>query len=330
MFSKLYKHSSVRNILVITLSNIGDAVLTAPVIDILLRDFPSAQLSVVAGAKAAPLFEGNPRISRIHVFDKQRNALTQAQWTLGLRAYRYDAVVDLRNSMIGYFLLAKWMTPPDLSVYKTLHLRQRHLNRLRSLYDFGPGEAPMLAMVPSKEDELFVDQLLRPFLKGGAPFVIVGASAGDSAKTWPDKEFVHLNKAIISKYAFKIVMVGSRQDRQTIESIGNQVGEEVLNLAGRTSLTQLIALFKRTKMAVVHDSGPMHIASYVNKPLVALFGPTDPDYYGPWSYVYKVVRRNGRCPRCLDPKTPLTHNCMSAITQQDVLESFKEVYEQIR
>ena len=71
MFYKLYKNSSVKNILVITLSNIGDAVLTAPVVDILLRDFPSAQLSLVLGAKTASLFEGNPRISRLHVFDKK-------------------------------------------------------------------------------------------------------------------------------------------------------------------------------------------------------------------------------------------------------------------
>ncbi len=330
MFSKLYKHSSVHNILVVTLSNIGDVLLTAPVIDILLKDFPGAKLSLVTSARAASLFEGNPRIHQVHIFDKTFNPLNQARWTLDLRRYHYDLVVDFRNSMIGYFLFPRWITPPVLLVDKKLHLKDQHLNRLRALYDFDPHLAPSLAIVPSGDDELFVDALLKAFLGGSSSFVVVAPKAADSAKTWDSQKFANFISGIVSKYGLKIVMIGSADDRGAIEDISRQANAPILNLAGRVSLIQTTALLKRARIVVAHDSGPMHIASYLNKPLVALFGPTDPVCSCPWSSIFKVVCRNSQCPRCLSPQLSLTHNCMAAITEEDVLQAFGEVYEQIR
>ena len=330
MFLKLYKNSSVNNILVITLSNIGDAVLTAPVIDILLRDFPSAKLSLVAGAKTASLFEGNPRIAQIHIFDKKLSFLKQAQWTLNLRQYHFDLVIDLRNSMIGYFLFPKWITPPALFVNQKLHLKQRHLNRLRSLYDFGSYLAPAVTISPSKGDEQFVDQLLNSFLKGNEPFVIIAPYSANSSKTWGKQALISFINSITDQYGLKVVVIGALDNREDVEHMGSQTHSPILNLAGKTNLIQLAALFKRSKIAVVHDSGPMHIASYMNTPLVALFGPTNPDHFGPWGAVYNVVRRNSQCEPCLDPKSSVTHDCLSAITPQDVLVAFGEVYEQVR
>jgi len=327
MFLKLYKNSSVKNILVITLSNIGDVVLTAPVIDILLRDYPLAKLSLVVGAKASSLFESNPRFSQIHIFNRKLNIWQQARWTLGLKQYHYDLVVDLRNSMIGYFLLPKWLTPPVMSANKNIHFKQRHLNRLRSLYDFSKDPVEKLAIVSSKNDELFVDQLLKPFLENGSSFVVIAPKAADSSKTWSAEEFVGLCQAIIDTYGLKIVMIGSKEDKEAIEWINQRLQGKILNLAGSIQLTQLVSLFKRAKMAIVHDSGPMHIASYLNKPLVALFGPTSPVCYGPWSSIFKIVRHNSQCQRCLNPKISSLHNCMSGITQQEVWEAFKEIYE---
>ncbi|MBI3601596.1 MAG: glycosyltransferase family 9 protein [Candidatus Omnitrophica bacterium] len=326
MFWKLYKHSSVHNILVITLSNIGDVLLTGPVMDILLRDFPQAKLSLVTSPKAAFLFEGNPRIHQVHIFDKILNPMSQAKWTLNLRRYHYDVVVDLRNSMIGYFLFPRWITPPVLSVDKKFHLKDQHLNRLRALYDFDPDPAPSLAIAPSFDDKLFVDEWLKPFLGGSSSFVVVAPRAADSAKTWDSQNFVHFINAIISQYSLKIVMIGSQDDRGVIEDISRQVTAPILNLAGRISLIQTVALLKGARIVVAHDSGPMHIASYLNKPLVALFGPTDPVCSCPWSSIFKVVCRNSQCPRCLSPRLSIPHNCMAAITVEDVLQAFGEVY----
>ncbi len=338
MFWKLSKNSSVKNILVITLSNIGDVLLSAPVIDILLRDFSSARLSLVIGERAASLFEGNTRISQIHIFDKERNFFKQAQWTLALREFRYDLVVDLRNSMIGYSLTPHWVTSPQLFINKQIHLKDRHLNRLRMLYDFGSSLAVPSTIAPSVKDQEYIDQLLKPFLMqdsslpaGRQAFVFIAPFAADSSKTWDSMEFAHLSKAIFNQYGRKVVMIGNTQQKQAIEDIVKQADVPILNLAGRTNLIQAAALIKRSLIAVVHDSGPMHIASYLNKPVVALFGPTDPRCSSPWSSISRVVHRNYHCPRCLNPKAlNLSHHCMSSITQRDVLDAFGEVYAQIK
>ncbi len=335
MFSRLYRHSCVKNILVITLSSIGDVVLTAPVIDILLRDFPQAKLSLVVGPKAVSLFKNNPRIHQVHIFDKKWNFLQRAQWNLSLRRYHYDTIVDLRNSMIGYFLWPKWLTPPASPFQvEPVHLKDRHLNRLRSLYDFDPnpaptvpsGPAPPLAIAASEDDKIFVEALLKPFLGWNSAFAVIAPNAADSAKTWPADEFVGLINTITSKYGLKVVLIGSEVDKGILESMSCQVHTPVLNLAGCTDLGQTVALLQKAKIVIAHDSGPMHIASYLNKPLVALFGPTDPQQSGPWSRVFKVVRRNDQCQRCLAPQLSIPHQCMGAITQQDVLEAFREVY----
>lgn len=328
MFWKLSKNSSIHNILVITLSNIGDVVLAAPVIDVLLRDFPSAQLSVVVGEKAASLFEGNSHIQRIHIFDKKFNFIKQAQWTLGLRKYHYDAVVDLRNSMIGYFLTPQRLTPPLLRFNKDIHFKERHLNRLRSLYDFDQSNALPLSIAPSQKDETLVDQILKDLKKEA--FVLMVPYAADSAKTWPSERFAQLSKSIFDEYALKTVMIGSKEQREDIEGLIKRSGAPSLNLAGQTNLIQTAEVIKRAKIVVANDSGPMHIACYLNKPIVALFGPTNPQISGPWSSLFRVVCSNAQCVRCLNPLATTTpHDCMPAITLIDVLGAFKEIYVQI-
>ncbi|MBF0490792.1 MAG: glycosyltransferase family 9 protein [Candidatus Omnitrophica bacterium] len=314
----------------ITLSNIGDVLLAAPVLDILLRDFPSAQLSLVIGERAASLFEGNARISRIHIFDKQRSAIEQARWTLDLRQYQYDAVIDLRNSMIGYFLTPRWLTPPLLVADKKSHLKDLHLNRLRSLYDFQTGADKPLSILPSSKDSQRVDQCIQSFLGKDSSFVLIAPYAADLSKTWDLEKFVQLSQSISRQYGLKIVMIGSTEHRVGIEEIVRQSRVSILNLAGQTNLIQLMALVQRSKIAIVHDSGPMHMASYLNKPIVALFGPTQPKLSGPWSSLNRVVWQNDQCPRCLNlGLVNVSHNCMSAISEQDVLKAFGEVYAKI-
>jgi heptosyltransferase-2 len=330
MFSKLFKHSSVKNILVITLSNIGDVVLTGPAIDILSRDFPKAKISLVTGAKVASLFEGNTCISKVHIFDKTLNSIERAKWTLRLKRDHYDMVVDFRNTMIGYFLFPKWITPPMVSPDKRSHLKEQHLNRLRTLYHFDPAPAPFVTIVPSKSDEQLVDRYLKSFLGGNSFFIVIAPLAADVAKTWTVQGFIDLTKAINAQYGFKIVMIGSMENKLVIERIKTESGVNVLNLAGCLNLIQGAALLKRAGIAIVHDSGPMHIASYFNRPIVALFGHTDPEFSRPWSSVYQVVRRNKNCPRCLNPGSSGPHECMSAIKSQDVMQALGEVYEKIR
>ena len=105
MCTKLLKGSKPKRILVVSQTNIGDVILTCPVIDILRRDFPQAQMDVIVGPKAVSLFGDNPHL-RIKVFDKQASLTQKIRWFLGLYQQHYDCVVDLRRTALAFFFNA--------------------------------------------------------------------------------------------------------------------------------------------------------------------------------------------------------------------------------
>ncbi len=104
MLKKLSNKSEIKKILVVSLTNIGDVILTFPVIDILKKDFPSAKLSIVIGPKAESLFFKNPYLDKIHIFDKHQPPLKSLSWIGELRRERFDLVVDLRNTAIPFLI----------------------------------------------------------------------------------------------------------------------------------------------------------------------------------------------------------------------------------
>src|SRR5260370_30076194 len=110
MCAKLSKKSAPKRILVVSMTNIGDVVLTCPVIDILCRDFPLARMDVVVGPKAVSLFEGNPYL-RVKMFDKRAPLRQKFTWFSNLRMERYDCVVDLRRTMLPILLVPRYATP---------------------------------------------------------------------------------------------------------------------------------------------------------------------------------------------------------------------------
>ena len=155
MLSKLLIKSNPKRILVFSQTNIGDVVLTCPVMDILIRDFPNAKIDVVVGPKAVSLFEGNPYL-RVKVFDKRASIKKKITWFLELYWTRYDCIVDLRRTGLALFLLPKYSTPLK---GKSLgaHKKAMHLNRLRELYDFRLQIHNQYAIITTKEDEIFFE-----------------------------------------------------------------------------------------------------------------------------------------------------------------------------
>src|ERR1700733_6946963 len=103
MCARLLKKSEPKRILVVSQTNIGDVVLTCPVIDILRNDFPQAKMDVVIGPKAVSLFADNPHFG-VKVFDKQSSLRQKFAWFLDLHKTHYDCVVDLRRTALALFL----------------------------------------------------------------------------------------------------------------------------------------------------------------------------------------------------------------------------------
>src|SRR3989338_3722345 len=136
MFFKKLKNCDLKKILVITLSNIGDVVLTCPVIDILKDIFPANKISIVVGPKAESLFAGNPNLDKIFIFDKRASWDKAIELVCILGKEKFDLAVDLRNTAIPFLIFAKHTTSPFDPREVNRHMKEKHLNRLRKVLDF--------------------------------------------------------------------------------------------------------------------------------------------------------------------------------------------------
>ena len=321
MLSKLSKNSDPKRILVVSQTNIGDVVLTCPAIDILRQDFPRARIDIVTGPKAVSLFADNPHFS-VKAFDKQAALGKKFEWFLDLHRTHYDCVVDLRRTALAFFLMPHFATPVIFGKSFKGHKKDAHLNRLRQVYPFENVSLRQYAVLTTKEDEQFFEGAVAPALRG-QDFVVIAAGAADSAKRWPPQGFAQLADHLSAKH--KAVFVGDAKDAEIINDIQGRMKSPSLSLAGKINLRQLAFILRECRYAITHDSGVMHLASYINVPVVALWGPTPLEKYAPWGGRSEIVRRNENCPRCQDPKSKGVHNCMSFIEVQDVINAVEKI-----
>lgn len=293
MFSKLTTKSSVNDILVISLSNIGDVVLTTPVIDVLLASFPKAKLTVVIGPKAKNIFDGQPRIQTV-VVEKAKPFAYYREWFAQLG--RFDVVIDLRQTLMPLLLKHRWRT----SLFPTKprgHMAQKHLSRLKGVFPQASNQAINLAIVPKR--------LNLPL----ASFIAVAPGAADSAKRWPIAKFSELVKQLVIQ-GENVLMIGDGQDALLTKEIMDLKLQGVETLAGKTDLRELAFVLSKARLLIAHDSGIMHLANYFGVPQVILWGKTDLKKYGPWRAKHLVLHEG---------------DDMNNIMLEDVLDAVKKM-----
>ncbi len=320
MFSKLSKKSALKHILVVSQTNIGDVVLTCPVIDILLEDFPDAKMDVVVGPKAVSLFKGNPRFKVIE-FNKRAPLKEQYEWFSQLYKAHYDCVIDLRRTGLALFLSPRYATPIMGQTFK-IHKKDTHLDRLRQVYRFEAVSLKKNAIVTIAEDERFFEEQVVPFLQGQS-FVVIAPGAADATKRWHPQGFTAVADHL-SAFT-KVIFVGDNTDAAIVDEIQAAMKMPSLSLAGKINLRQLAYVLKKSSWVIAHDSGVMHLASYLDVPVLALWGPTSLERYAPWSRNSVTVKRNDNCPRCLDRKLKVNHECMSLISVADVINAITQI-----
>ena len=181
------------------------------------------------------------------------------------------------------------------------------------------------AVLTTKEDEQFFEEIVAPALQGKS-FVVIAPGAADSAKRWHSQGFAAVADHLSATQ--RIVFVGDAKDAAIIDDIQGRMKSSSLSLAGKINLRQLAFVLKKCSWAMTHDSGVMHLACYFNVPVVALWGPTDINKYAPWGASKSVVvRRNEKCLRCRDPKSKVRTIACPLLTVEDVINAVKNTHE---
>jgi 3-deoxy-D-manno-octulosonic-acid transferase/heptosyltransferase-1 len=338
------------------LSAIGDVVHTLPALNSLRRHFPWAHITWLVEAGAAELLAGHPALDRLLISRRKQWAqglktgrrcehLRQIQQFLkDLRDTRYDMIFDFQAAIKGAMLIA--------------------LARGRRKIGFGPGMAhqehsylvlnekiPMISMethalergltlleavgIPTEEVEYrlpigpetrrTVSQWLDYQKNGqGRPAVAINPVAKWETKLWPADRFAGLADRIIDDYGATVFFTGGPPDTDIIASIIQNMRHNAENLAGKTSLIELAAVYEHMACIISTDTGPMHIAAAVGKPVVALFGPTAEWRTGPYGAGHRIVTAREACRPCFK-RTCATKACMRSISVDQVMEHLKAV-----
>ncbi len=328
--------SEVRSVLVVRLDEIGDGVMFTPFLRELRRLLPQAHITLVVKPANRNLIELCPYVSEVLTYSPQMRPWLRPLLLPGralrfarkhLRHQRYDLAVVPRwetdswyATYVAFFSGARWRVGfSEKSTWRKQRLN-RGFDRLLThavddqdvkhqtvhnldliTYLGGDVEDERLELWLDPQDEAIAAEILADY--GACPgdiLVGLGLSGGHNplGRQWPLENFTALARWIRDEYRGRVVLVGGRGEEPLGEAMQQALGPTVINAIGKTTLRQMAALLKRCDAYVGNDSGPMHVASAMGTPVVAIFGSTCWHRSSPWGPNNTVIWHELSCSPC--------------------------------
>jgi heptosyltransferase-2 len=308
---------------------IGDTIMMQPLLMRLHQQHPDAEIHVLAPAWSAPLLARMPEVTATHENPFAHGAFDWAgRKALGRRLASADfsTAYVLPNSWKSA-LVPFFAKIPERIGYsgeaRFILLNQRHpkspLPRLVDRYAALAGQFDNPTPNPrltSTSEQQQAARSARGLSADSAPIIFCPGAEYGPAKRWPIHHFAALARLVEAP----VWIVGSVKDAPVGAAIAQQSGGTALNLCGKTNIEQAIDLIASAKAVVTNDSGLMHVAAALDRPLVALYGSSSPGYTPPLS-AHATIRSLGlECSPCFKRECPLGHlHCLEHITPEQVL-----------
>jgi lipopolysaccharide heptosyltransferase II len=328
-------------ILILKPSSLGDVIQALPVLRLLKLHFPAAEIFWWIDSALAPLVESDPDLTGIVRFERKRWARPQhwpemfrsVRW---LREQNFDLVIDLqclaRSGAFAWLARGKFLIGLDEvreGARGFYDLAVPRKNFYTHAIDWYLAVLPPLG-VPVHKNFIWLPE--RPEVSAAvnsklkiknSKLILLQPGARWKNKRWPVNYFAELVRRLAEKFpAARFALLGSGEDRSLGEIISRAAPERTLNLCGATSLPEMIEWIRRCDLMITNDTGPMHVAAALGKPLVALFGPTEPRRTGPYGQLENVLRIDLPCSPCLksDCVYEKPNECLNALSPALVFE----------
>jgi heptosyltransferase I len=323
-----------------------------PVAMAIRRQMPQARLDWLVEAPSAGLLLGHPALDRVLISPRRHHGRERGwaglkTWLDELRAVEYDAVLDLQGLMksaifvclsrgrrkIGFAggkePLAAWALNERLAAYDPeRHALERYLDLLEPLGLPRPAQ-PEFGLEPQPAALASAASLLGR-RQEGRPLVVLHPVAQWESKLWPVGHWARLAR-LLRQAGADLALSGSPADRALTQGILEQAGlaEGITDLAGRTSLKELAAVLCLATAVVATDTGVMHLAAAMGRPVAALFGPTSPGRTGPYGQGHRVLRLGLECSPCFLRRCP-EPRCLSTLPPELVASTVQAMLERAR
>jgi lipopolysaccharide heptosyltransferase II len=328
-------------ILILKPSSLGDVVQALPVLRLLKCHLPASEIFWWIDSALAPLLEDDPDLTGIVRFERKRWAAPQ-HWPEMLRSLRwmraqnFDWVIDLqclaRSGAFAWLANGQFLIGLD-------EVREG----ARGFYDVAIRRASFhthavdwyLAVLPRLGVPVhnhFTWLPLRPAIAAaiqskwqtdGARWIAIQPGARWENKRWPVEHFAELIRLLAKKFPdTRFAVLGTAENQSLGAAIARAEPLRCLNLCGQISLLEMVEWLRRCELMVTNDTGPMHVAAALGKPLVALFGPTEPRRTGPYGHLENVLRLDLPCSPCLKSHCTFEkpEECLKAISPAQVFE----------
>jgi lipopolysaccharide heptosyltransferase II len=335
-------------ILILKPSSLGDVIQALPVLRLLKLHYPASEIFWWIDSALAPLLEDDPDLAGIVRFERKRwgkpqhwpEMLCSLRW---LRAQKFDLVIDLqclaRSGAFAWLANGKFLVGLDevregargfydlAMPRKTFHTHavDWYLSVLPPLgvpvhknFNWLPERPEISAEV--KRKWLADNSKLKT---QNSKLILLQPGARWENKRWPAEYFLQLVSLLAERFpATHFAILGSGEDKPLGEIISRAAPERILNLCGAASLPEMIEWVRLGDLMVTNDTGPMHAAAALGKPIVALFGPTEPRRTGPYGQLENVLRIELPCSPCLssDCTYAKPNECLNAISPLTVFE----------
>jgi lipopolysaccharide heptosyltransferase II len=306
-------------ILILKPSALGDVIQALPVLRLLKLHFPDSEIYWWIDSTLRPLLDPDPDLSGILPFERRRWS-TPMHWdellasVLRVRALKFDWVIDLQSlARSGAFA---WLANGELTVglddaregargfYDLVAPRPSFHTHAVEWY----LETLRLLRVPIHWNFTWLPQhrevaagVMQKWQADTARWLIFQPGARWTNKRWPVESFVELARRLATESAeLRFAILGSKEDVPLGETIARAVPDRCLDLTGKTSLSEMVEWIRLSELMVTNDTGPMHVAAALGKPVIALFGPTEPRRTGPYGQLNRVLQLNSlSCVPCL-------------------------------
>jgi len=283
----------VQKILLITLSNIGDVVLTTPTLEALNQSYPNATIDIVCDQRSAELFEDCPYRHQIIIKEKNAGLVNNLKLIFVLRKNYYDIAVDLRTDVLLKFVRAKrkfYKLPNNTSQH--LHSADKHFSAIKTISTVAIPSTTLWSSLATKQK---IQSLL--FELKDHKILALGLGANFAGKIWPVVAYIELSQAL-APYVDAVVLLGNEKEKSLSEQFMAQSSMPTFNFCGKLTLIETFELLKNVTYFVGNDSGLGHLASAANIPTFTIFGVGSPARYLPWSKKAQYYQ---------DPHQEITH-----------------------
>jgi len=318
-------------ILIIGPAWVGDMVMAQVLFKFIKSRHADAIIDVIAPDFTRPLLERMPEVNAVLALPFKHGEFNfSKRWALGksLREKNYDECIVLPNSWKSAIIPFAAKIPKRTG-FKG-EMRYGLLNNIKYLdKTLLPLMIQRFAYLALNKAEKLPDRLpkpkliAQPHLKENAKKIIAlcpGAEFGPS-KRWPEEYYAEVANKLL-EHDFDIWLFGSAKDQIITDKINMLTENRCQNLAGTTSLSDAIDLLALTSFVITNDSGLMHIAAALDKPLIALYGSTDPGFTPPLSTKAKILSIDLYCRPCFQRECPLKHHrCMKDLSPQHLWET---------